>query len=384
MGSILQFWAAHAPDTENGGFYGRIERDLTVVKDAPKGLVLNARILWTFAKAYRKFRDPRHQAMAERAFAYLQQFFRDGEYGGYYWMVDCQGRPAVTKKQTYGQAFVLYAVAEYALATGKPELVPLCEELFRLVERSFEAEHQGYIEALSRDWKPEADLRLGEHDMNVSKSMNTHLHVLEAYASAYRVWRSSELEQKLRGVINLMMNRVLDRNGGHFRLFFDNDWSLRSNRISYGHDIEGSWLLVEAAEVLGDPSVEAEVRKASVRMAEAVLAEGIDTDGGVLNEAEGETVTDDDKHWWPQAEAVVGFLNAYRLTGRKAFEEAALRAWDFIGNHIVDREYGEWFWKVNRAGEPDLAAPKVNEWKCPYHNARTCFEILDRLSAAKS
>jgi cellobiose epimerase len=381
LDQILQFWMKHTIDRDNGGFIGRIDSDMTVHPEAPKGLVLNARILWTFARAYRHDPKPEYLTTADRALEYLEAYFRDPEYIGYYWMVDYQGNPLQTKKQIYGQAFYLYGVTEYILATGRTEWLGLAEELFEIVEKSFDPVHSGYMEAYARNWTEEEDLRLGEHDQNDKKSMNTHLHILEAYTNYYRVCRNGKLEQQLRRLIVDTIDRIININTGHFRLFFDEDWSIKSDIISYGHDIEGSWLLLEAAEVLGDQSLIERSKQAALIMADAVLKEGVDTDGAVMWEGNASGVVDPDKHWWGQAEAVVGFVNAWQITGEERYWKAAADCWRFIREYVIDPVNGEWYWKTDKSGKPSLAESKVNEWKCPYHNGRACFEIIERLEA---
>jgi cellobiose epimerase len=379
---ILDFWLRHTCDHERGGFYGTVANDLTVDRDAPKGLVLCARILWTFSRAYRFEPRDDYLTMARRALAYLQEQFKDREYGGYFYLLDAFGRPLRTRKQTYAHAFVLYGVSEYILATGQREWLSLVHELIALIERSHDPEYGGYLEAYTRDWQLEQDVRLSEVDLNEKKSMNTHLHVLEAYANTLRVLPLPALKLKLAELVDIMLDRVLDPATNHFHLFFDADWSVKSNIVSFGHDIEGSWLLVEAADLLGDAGLRTRVRAAAIAMADTARREALSPDGAIFYEARRGGTLDDDRHWWPQAEALVGFVNAYQLTGDRAYLEIVTRLWDYVESNIVDRRYGEWFWKVDRHGMPDPAKPKVSEWKCPYHNSRACFELLDRLSSS--
>ncbi len=379
--NILAFWIKHAPDERNGGFYGHISRDLTVLDQAPKSLVLNARILWTFAYAYRLFGQAAYLEMAERAYRYLNEHFVDREYGGLYWMVDAHGQPLETKKQIYGQAFAIYAFSELYRATGNEAALQQSIELFHTLERySYDNNNQGYFEALSRQWLETNDNSLSARDLNEKKSMNTHLHIMEAYTSLYRSWPTEELRVKLSELIQVTMRHIVDSKSAHFILFFDERWQGKSAHISYGHDIEGSWLLIEAAETLGDDELLKEARALALRMAEAVLLEGVDEDGGLFNEADGDgTLLDSHKDWWPQAEAVVGFYNAYQHSGDERYREAALKSWRFIEERLVDRKYGEWLWSVKRDGTPSDNTEKISAWKCPYHNGRACFEMIERL-----
>jgi mannobiose 2-epimerase len=377
---ILPFWLEHAVDEEYGGFRGRISNTLQIDPHAEKGLILNARILWTFSHAYDVYGDAIYLKTAERAYDYLLHRFWDREYGGFYWMVDHRGSPLVTTKKIYGQAFGIYALAEYFRSTRREDSMQRAVQLYELIERaSHDGKRGGYFETYDRDWSLAADQRLSSVDLDEKRSMNTHLHVLEALAALLGARSADRIRERLSELIRIFLDRILDPRTFHFRMFFDEEWHPRSDRISFGHDIEGSWLLCEAAEKLGDAAIRTRVEEAAEKMADAVLAQAIDTDGGLLYEAGPEGIIDDDKHWWPQAEAVVGFLNAYQIGSQERFFEASRNTWGFIENRIVDRKHGEWFWKVSRAGIPGDDKFKVDPWKCPYHNSRTCFEVMERL-----
>jgi mannobiose 2-epimerase len=379
--NILPFWIENDIDIENGGFYGYISNDLNINKESDKGAVLYSRILWTYSKAYGFYKEEKYLTMAARAYYYILEHFWDNEYSGVYWMLDARGEVVDPKKKIYAIAFTLYGLSEFYRVTGNKESLDRAIELFEVIERyACDKENKGYIDAFSRDWSLLDDMRLGEKDMNAIKSMNTHLHVLEAYTNLLREWDSAELKNKLRELLVVIMDYVIDPKNYSFKLFFDEFWDPKSDIVSFGHDIEGSWLLYEAAEILGDKDIMDRVGPTILKMAEHVYDKGIDIEnGGLYNEARGEQVKDTDKHWWPQAEALIGFFNAYRLSNKELFLDACFNVWNFINRYIIDKVNGEWFWRVSRSGEVYKEDEKVGPWKCPYHNSRACFEVMSRI-----
>jgi len=379
---ILPFWLKQVVDQERGAFYGSLTNDLTVDHSVPRGSLLSARILWTFSAARLQHPNPAFLEMAHRAYIDLEENFRDREHGGYYWSISANGAPLKTRKQVYGQAFAIYALTEYHRASGLQKPLDQAIELYQLLEsHALEPTCGGYLEAFSKEWTPIDDVRLSEIDLNEPKSQNTHLHVMEAYTNLLRAWDDPGLKRSLTGLIDVMLTRILCPKTHHLQLFFANDWAPRSNVVSYGHDIEASWLLIQAASVLGDPAIHQRLKPIALKIANVTLSEGIDTDGAVFNAGDDTGVTDTAKEWWPQAEAVVGFLDAYQLFHDERFLNAALRSWDFIETRLIDRTHGEWFRGVDRAGNVLPGHLKVSFWKCPYHNGRACLEAASRLRA---
>ncbi len=381
-GNLLPFWRHRSPDHARGGFIAEMANDGTVREDAPRGLILNSRLLWTFAALYRHLGDDRDLDLARRAFDSLESSFRDRDHGGYFWRADAEGHPLDRSKKIYGQAFCIYALSEYHLATGDPAPLDAAREVYGLIERhAYDSHMGGYIEARNADWTEAGDLRLSDKDMDTAKSMNNHLHLLEAFTNLHRAWPDAGLASRLDELVTIFGRHIISRDAEdrHLRHFFDEAWNLRSDTCTYGHDIEAAWLLCEAAEVLGDEEVQATVRLWAIELARTTLAQAIDANGGLAYEGRGGEVINADRDWWCQAEAVVGFWNVYGLTGEPAFADAATTVWQFIDRHQVDRAHGEWFWRVRADGTVDETEPKVSEWKGPYHTVRMCLEMMRRL-----
>jgi mannobiose 2-epimerase len=380
--NILPFWIRHAVDQRRGGFVGALSDDLIVDNSLARGALLTSRILWTYSAAHLRRPDRATLEMARHAYADLMGNFADRGHGGFFWSISADGTPLERRKQVYGQAFAIYALTEYHRATGEREPLDAAIAVFCLLEKhARDRRHGGYFEAYAQDWSPIADMRLSAVDMNEPKSQNTHLHVMEAYTNLMRVWPDAALREAQTALLEIMLSRILDPKTWHLGLFYSETWELRSDRISYGHDIEASWLLWQAATVLGDAAMTARMRPAVVWIAEVTLAEGLDSDGAVFNEGSPAGLTNTDKEWWPQAEAVVGFLNAYEMTHDERFLAAALKCWDFIEARLIDHRHGEWIRGVARDGSLLPGHPKISFWKCPYHNGRAGMEAVARLRA---
>lgn len=375
-GDILPFWMRRMTDPK-GGFLGRMNGDGDIVPGAEKGAILNSRILWTFASAYRVLGKKEYLDTATRAYNEIRDRFTDKEYGGIYWSLDSEGRPKDTKKQFYAIAFAIYGLSEYFRATGGKETLELAKSFYHSIEEhSYDPCGGGYIEACTREWGTIADMRLSDKDQNDAKTMNTHLHILEGYTNLYRVWKDGGLRKRLENLVNIFIDKIV-RPDGHLGLFFGYDWTSHSTAVSYGHDIEASWLLDEAAGVLGDKELAPKVKSVCTKVAAAAM-EGFSPDGGMIYEYDLATGRrDSDRHWWVQAETVVGCLNQYQRTGDAKWLESADNEWSFIRNHLI-RPDGEWYWSIHPDGTPNTTDDLAGFWKCPYHNGRMCLEILER------
>ena len=416
--NILRFWLDKMQDREHRGFYGQMTGDGRLVKDADKGGILSARILWTFSAAYRVLKKPEYLMAATRMKDYILEHFYDEEFGGTYWSVDYLGRPKDTKKQFYAIGFMIYGLSEYFRATGDEEALQYALKLFDCIEEhSLDKENNGYIEACTREWGEIADMRLSELDANYPKSQNTHLHIIEPYTNLVRAIRECvesgawsvegemtqdqahstnltphsslhtpqkdsslpKLEASLRNLIDIFTDRILNPETHHLDLFFDMDWTRQAGQLeSYGHDIECSWLLHEAALVLGDKDVLAKVEPI-VQMVAKASEKGLRPDGSMIHEANLDTGhVDDDLHWWVQAENVVGWINIYQYFGDEEALEKAIRCWQYIKDNLIDYENGEWFWSRHPDGTLNTVDDHAGFWKCPYHNSRMCLEVIER------
>ena len=410
--NILRFWLDKMQDKENGGFYGQMTGEGELVKTADKGGILNARILWSFSAAYRVLRKPEYLEAATRAKEYIIEHFIDEEFGGTYWSLDYKGNPKDTKKQFYAIGFMIYGLSEYARATGDHEALEYAIQLYECIEEhSLDKQYNGYIEACTREWGEIADMRLSELDANFPKSQNTHLHIIEPYTNLFRALKELDaienatndyglkpyvgqfttvnisvdpdivirLEASLRNLINIFTDKILNPQTHHLDLFFDMDWKREAGALeSYGHDIECSWLLHEAALVLGDDIVLKKVEPI-VQMVAKASEKGLNEDGSMVHEANLDTgYVDTDRHWWVQAENVVGWINIYQYFGDEDALQKALNGWQYIKDNLIDREGGEWWWSRDPQRNINRKDDKAGFWKCPYHNSRMCLEILER------
>ncbi|MCL6444642.1 MAG: AGE family epimerase/isomerase [Alicyclobacillus sp.] len=378
--NILRYWRDNVI-LPNGDFRGVISGDGEIQQDAPRGIILAARILWTFSRAVTSgFADiPEHRAIADGAYQTLQSRFWDPEHLGFYWMVDAAWQPLQPFKHVYAQAFAIYALSEYAAMTGRQDALRLAQLTTLLVEQhAADPVHGGYYESFIRDWSADTDFAHAPVNHGGPKSMNSHLHILEAYTRLYQVWPNAWLRTRLEALLDVMRQHIVNPANKHYYLYFQADWTATGNVVSYGHDIEGSWLMHEAAVVLGDPDRIRECEQLAVEMVDAVLAEGLDADGGLMSEGLEGKIVDGDKEWWQQAEAVVGCVNAYQITGKADYLHAAEKIWAFIERCVIDQAGGEWWSKVRRDGSAIRTMPKVSAWKCPYHNTRACIELFLR------
>jgi mannobiose 2-epimerase len=377
--SILDYWITYTVDEEHGGFYGSVSNDNVPDKTAPKGIVLNSRIMWTFSAAFLHTREQRYLNIAERAYQYIIDHFIDHKHGGVYWSVDAEGNMLDGRKQVYGLAFCIYGLSEYYKASKDELALYFANDLFEYIEQySYDKEKRGYLEAFTREWKAIDDLRLSEKDNNEKKTMNTHLHVIEAYANLYSVSQDIRLCEQIKNLLDVFEKYIINPATFHLNLFMDEKWNIKSSLISFGHDIEAAWLLLQCAETISSNFYIKRYKELSIEIADAAI-EGLDADGGLFYEYEAaKDFWIKEKHSWPQAEAMVGFINAYQLSGNEKYLKHSLNSWEFIKRSIKDKKNGEWFWGVDENSMVMKKKDKAGFWKCPYHSTRACLEIIKR------
>lgn len=373
---LIPFWEG-LRDEENGGFYGYMGYDLTVDRKYEKGCILNSRILWFFSNAYLCLGKENLLDNARHAYEFLKEYCLDKEYGGIYWSVTYDGKALDTTKHTYNQAFAIYALSSYYDASGDEEALRLAYELQQLIEEKCRDEY-GYLEAFTRTFAPEENDKLSENGVLAEKTMNTLLHVMEAYTELYRVGKKEAVAKCLCYMLDLVADKVYNPVLGRQEVFFDKYWNTLIDLYSYGHDIETAWLVDRALEILGKPEYTAKISPITRTITENIYTRAY-VKHSLLNEAE-DGVDDTTRVWWVQAEAIVGFVNGYQKNPEKeCYLKAAEDLWNYICEYVIDkREGSEWFWSVDGENRP-IEKPIVEPWKCPYHNGRMCIEVIRRL-----
>ncbi len=374
---IIPFWK-NLRDDENGGYYGWVGYDLKVDKKAVKGCILNSRILWFFSNAYTMLKDESLLQEADHAFAFLKERCADRENGGIFWSIRYDGTPEDTTKHTYNQAFAIYALSSYYEASGKQEALDMAKELFYIIETKC-TDEIGYKEAFDKAFHEIGNDKLSENGVIAAKTMNTLLHVFEAYTELYRVAKLPEVGEKLHWIMETFAHKVYNPELHRQEVFFDENMKSIIDLHSYGHDIETAWLIDRGVEVLGDPAMEALLSPITRDLTAQIYKVAFDGHS-LANECE-RGVVNMHRIWWVQAETVIGFLNGYQKDpSRKEYLQAAESEWQFIKDHVIDKRAGsEWYWEVDEDGKPYPNRPIVEPWKCPYHNGRMCMEVMKRL-----
>jgi mannobiose 2-epimerase len=381
LNNILEYWSKNTIDPKNGGFIGQIDYNEFKNFESEKGSVLNARILWSFSAAYGVTKNEAHKKIAKDAFEYILKYFYDLEFGGIFWSINPDTTPKDTKNQIYALAFVIYGMTEYYEISNDERALRFSVVLYnRIQKHSYDPINKGYFEAFTRDWQPIEDLRLSDKDANEKKTMNTHLHIVEGYANLYKVWKDETLKKDIIELLEVIETYFINKETGHLKLFFNENWIEKPDVISYGHDIEAAWLLLQCAEITENETLIERYKKYAILMTEATF-EGIDPiDGGLWYELEPEhNKLMAEKHWWPQSELMIGFYNAFQLTNDKKYLDVVLKNWEFVKQYILDKKNGEWIWGINK-DYSKIEKDKAGFWKCPYHNTRVCIELIHRIT----
>ncbi|MBR1820292.1 MAG: AGE family epimerase/isomerase [Clostridia bacterium] len=370
---IIPFWKGLRDDL-GGGYIGLVDFDLARHPEADKGCILNSRILWFFSEAYRTLGNASLLDEARHAYEMLKRM-TDATHGGVFWALRADGAVADATKHTYNQGFAIYALAAYYRASGDAEALARAKALFDVVETHCR-DANGYLEAFTADWQPESNEKLSENGVMASRTMNTLLHVMEGYTGLYEADRDPVVREKLYEILGILEAHIWNPVKRRQEVFFDLDYNTLIDLYSYGHDIETSWLADHTLDALGDEALTARIRPMLLAMADQTYADAL-TDHGFANECE-RGVVDAKRTWWVQAEALLGFLNAWERTGEARYRDAARSQWRYIKGAMIDpREGSEWYAYLTEAGEP-LRLPVVDPWKCPYHNGRMALEVIRR------
>lgn len=374
---ILPFWMGLI-DKENGGFFGEIDFELKVNLEADKGGIAAARHLWTFSAAYRITSNEEYLRTATHAYNFIVEKLFDQKYEGLYWMLDHEGNPIDTRKHVYTQAFGIYALSEYYRVTQNEEALDLAKKLYYLIEqKGYNPKNNAYMEEFDRKWNKVPNEMLSENGVIAEITMNTHIHVIEAYTNLYKIWPENELKKRLENLLNIHYEDIYDNDTKSLGVFFDDNWNSILDIKSFGHDIEASWLIDETIKTIENNKPE--YSEMVIDIAYEIADYAIQEDGSLINE-EVNGHLDQTRIWWVQAEAMVGFINAHERTKDDKFLILAKNLWSYTKKHIIDnRQKGEWFWSVDKDGvvtERSIGEP----WKASYHNGRFCLEIIERMS----
>lgn len=375
-GSLIPFWEG-MKDEEYGGYFGYMDYDGKIRKEYEKGCILNSRILWFFSNAYMELKTENLKKDADHAYEFMKKYCLDREYGGVYWSVTYDGKTADDTKHTYNQAFAIYALSSYYDAVKNEEALQLARQLVELIGEKC-TDNLGYLESFSRSFEPEDNEKLSENGVTAEKTMNTLLHVFEAYTEFYRVTGDQRVKNRLRFMLDTFAEKVYNPVLGRQEVFFDREWNPLIDLYSFGHDIETSWLIDRGLEILGDEKYTEKIAPVTAEIAKNIYNRAY-MDHSLVNEAEN-GVVDTTRVWWVQAESVVGFLNGYQKSPeRTEYLEAAKDIWNYIKEYLIDKRNGsEWYWALDENKNP-LKKPIVEPWKCPYHNGRMCFEVIRRM-----
>ena len=379
LDNILGYWSKQTIDKKNDGFIGQIDCNEFKNFEAEKGSVLNARILWSFSAAYSITKNEDHKRLAKEAFEYIINHFYDTEFGGIFWSIHPDKTPKDTKNQIYALAFTIYGMSEYYAISKDEKALEFTISLYKKIqEYSYDPINKGYFEAFTRDWQPIEDLRLSDKDANEKKTMNTHLHIVEGYANLYKVWKDDILKKDIIELLEVIETYFINKKTGHLKLFFNENWIEKPDAISYGHDIEAAWLLLQCAEITENAALIKRYKKYAILLTDATF-EGIDPiDGGLWYELDPkDNKLMAEKHWWPQSELMIGFYNAFQLTNDKKYLDVVLKNWEFVKDYILDKKNGEWIWGIHQ-DYSKIEKDKAGFWKCPYHNTRVCIELIHR------
>jgi len=386
---IFPFWTSeYILDEENGGFYGKVTRDMEIVKDEPRSLVLTGRMVYAFSNAWMLYRDEIYLDRAKRAFDYLEKYFYDPVYGGAYSTVSYKGEVIDDNKPTYAESFLIMAAAAYYHATRDQRAYEIALESFRIMEEKVKIAPGVYRNGFTRDWSKPAEMRFGSGRRAVSMPdgiMFQH-HLCQAYEQLYRATNDPIVGKALREFSEYICETLYDPEYRCFKGFMDKEGNRLGTRQSFGHDCEISYLAMDIAELVGDDELISKTKDVCKAVLKQVLENDFDSYGSLFNGGDLATgQREESRVWWAQAEAVTAMLCGYELTGDTAYLDACMKQLEYIEKYFVDRKDGDWFNNVIvdeqgwRIVDGMHGFDKLNAGKCPFHNSHMCFEVIRRV-----
>ncbi|WP_407371713.1 AGE family epimerase/isomerase [Carnobacterium sp.] len=387
MSKVLPFWLSQQ-DNVNGGFYGKLSIDLKSYPLAPKGGVMMSRFLWTFSHSYETMKKDEYKLAADHAYRFMLDTLWDMKYGGIFWLVDAEGKPVNLIKHVYAQSFAIYGLSEYAKINPDSDALEYAKKLYLLIEEhAYNPTTLGYEEEFDQVWKKKPLSQVASQNSKVRYTTNTHLHLLEAYTNLYTVWPNEALLEKIQHLLKLFTTRIFHP-AGYCQQEFDQNWNSVIPEVSYGHDIETSWLLDETLEHCKiNDELDKEVRDMTASLAAYCYENGLDETGWMINHADGSHL-DQTKVWWVEAEAIIGLYHAFQQSGNLEYRKAALKLIQLVQQNFVDDRPGsEWYSRLDKNNQllsvflkNGNSEENISDiWKGPYHTVRFYLEMIKRL-----
>ena len=367
-GDLIPFWN-NLYDSEYGGFYGSADSDNNINKTSPKSAVLQTRILWFYSSCYKALKDKNLFEYASRQFDFIIKYMIDENDGGIFWDVEYDGKVKDRQKHTYALAFALYSISAYYSVSKNKSAFDAAQRLFNLIERDYKDEY-GYTEVFSLDKSVKGSAR----------TMNTLLHIIEAYTEYHAAVNTAESRKALEYSLDLVRTKAYNDDLCRIECNFDEFMNPVGDVLSYGHDIEASWIVYRACEILGNDEILSDLSPKLDKLTQNVISKGFVDNGrnGIYYECKN-NIDNTYRSWWVMSEAIVALVHRYNLYKDKQSIYLAENVWDYVKKYFIS-PHGEWHTQVDEKGEAIKSRSGLcGAWKCPYHNGRMCLELMEML-----